>query len=150
MRGVEKTFNVNATACWQQGVCSLVHSSREHTPGHLSSSWSKVVDGLSKWVINNHIEMSFIFSLSYKYSCCKEQKRFLFKFSVDLAVLCVTINILTFITISFGVFLWNKPTNIVILCSIRVSEVNTEIKLVKYWTIQNHNYTTDEVRYLFT
>lgn len=48
MRGVEKTFNVNATACWQQGVCSLVHSSREHTPGYSTSNWSKVVDGLSK------------------------------------------------------------------------------------------------------
>ncbi|XP_054264403.1 uncharacterized protein LOC128987532 [Macrosteles quadrilineatus] len=52
IRGVEEVFHVNSTACWQQGVCSLVQAGRRNIHSDHPSSWGKVVDGVSslKWV----------------------------------------------------------------------------------------------------
>lgn len=45
VRGVEDALHVNATACWQQGVCSLIRGSRGNTS---TAGLGKVLDGLSR------------------------------------------------------------------------------------------------------
>lgn len=45
VRGVEDALHVNATACWQQGVCSMVRGSRDNTS---TAGLAKVLDGLSR------------------------------------------------------------------------------------------------------